>query len=284
VRPLAFVRGDVVVLDKRWYLDVNRFARETPWGHGFMTAYDQRVLSPVGAGLLVLALIVVAGWWSARREPEHMTAVVWSVVGAGIALGLSRVLAEVFARPRPYQAIEHVEVLVRSTGRAFPDDHAALAGAVVCGLLLARRWRLAPLALLAGLLLLFARVYVGADYPSDVAAGAGLGAALELAGWPLVSWVMTPVVSGVAGSQRGRPTAAGQSRGRPARRRALRRTAPRLPDARAMDALRVATEAARQAASASGTRPPGAPVPGAPVGTSSIRTIRQPERTSPKDA
>ncbi|MGH9107288.1 MAG: hypothetical protein ACRDZX_15960, partial [Acidimicrobiales bacterium] len=70
--------GEVVVVDRHWYLEVNKFARSTTWAHSFMGAYFDRVALPVGAGLLVLAALVLLAWWSARRQPERVVAVVWS--------------------------------------------------------------------------------------------------------------------------------------------------------------------------------------------------------------
>ncbi len=146
-------------MDRRWYLDVNRFARTSGWAHGFMKAYYQRLLSPVGAGLLVLALLVVAGWWSARRQPQHMPAMFWAALASLAAFGLSEVLVPVLEKRPPYTVVKGAEVLVaRASGYAFPNPRAALAGAVVLGLLVARRWRLAIAAALAALLLLFAGV------------------------------------------------------------------------------------------------------------------------------
>lgn len=252
-------------MDKRWYLDVNRFARNTAWAHATMTAYVERVLAPIGVGLLVLAALVLAGWWSARREPDRMAAVVWSGVGALVAFGLAEVLAQVLAKPRPYQLLHHVEVLVpRASAHSYalPNGHAAIAGAVLCGLLLAQRWRLAALAFLATLLLLFGGVYVGSDYPSDMAAGAGLGVVVELVLWPLGSWLLGPVVASIAEGALGWVVVSKAAPRRPARLLVLQRHGPtRLPTAKAMDALRVATEAARHAPSA----PP-------PSSATSIRT------------
>ena len=160
-----------------------------------MTGYYDRLVVPVGAGLLFLALLVVVGWWSARRQPEHMAAVIWACLGALAVLGLNQVLVRLLARPRPYNVLSGVEVLVpRVHGYGTPSAHAAIAGAVVCGLMLARRWRLAGLAFLAALLLGFADVYVGADYPSAVAGGAIFGALVVLLLWPLVSWLLVAVV------------------------------------------------------------------------------------------
>jgi membrane-associated phospholipid phosphatase len=233
-------------VDQRWYLDVNQLAKKTPWAHGFMAAYYERLLHPVGAGLLLLALIVVIGWWSARHHPEHEAAVVWTVLGALSAFGLSQVLAQVLARPRPYQALKGVEVLVpRVAGYGLPSGRAAIAGAVVCGLLLAGRWRLALVALPVGLLLLFAGVYVGFDYPSGVAGGAVFGAVVVLVLWPLVSWLLSAVVAWVGTSPFRRLFSARGSLKRPASQWPVERSSQRMPDAKAMEALRAASEAAR---------------------------------------
>lgn len=233
-------------MDQRWYLQVNQFAKTTPWAHGFMTAYYRRLPAPVGVGLLLLALIVVVAWWSARRQPEHEAAVIWTVLGALVALALSQALAQALGRQRPYQVLKGVEVLVpRVAGYGLPDGRAAVAGAVVCGLLLAGRWRLALVALLAGLLLLFAGVYVGLDYPSAVAGGAVFGAVVVLVLWPLVSWALTAVVAWVGTSPFGRVFAVRGSLKRSATPWTTERSSPRMPDAKAMEALRAASEAAR---------------------------------------
>ena len=94
------------------------------------------------------------------------------VAGAHVvSMGVKRVVR----RPRP----AHVEPLVRTTGRhSFPSSHAtsATAAAVAFGVLGARA--LPPLA--AAMCL--SRLVVGVHYPSDVAAGAALGALTARAG------------------------------------------------------------------------------------------------------
>ncbi len=244
-------------MDKRWYLDINRLARTSGWAHGFMKAYYERLLSPVGAGLLVLALLVVAGWWSARHQPQHMAAVVWTALAALVAFGVGEVLlkVQVLAQRSPSAVIKGVEVLVTpAPGYSFPSPRAALAGAVVFGLLVARRWRLSGLAGLAALLLLFAGVYVGVDYPSDVGAGAALGAVVAVLLWPLGSWLLVPVVTRVSSSPFGRFVAARGS-DRPSARLEPDRPV-RLPNAKAMEALRAASEAARHATYTAPPAPP----------------------------
>jgi membrane-associated phospholipid phosphatase len=231
-------------------LDVNRFARTTSWGHGFLAGYYERVLSPVGAGILVLALLLIGGWWSARSHPEHMPAVIWSAIGALAMYGINLVVAKAFVQARPYNAIKGVEVLVpRAANIASPSGHAVVAGAVVCGLLLARCWRLALVALLAGLLLMFAAIYVGAAYPSQVGVGAALGLLVVLVLWPLASRLLLPVVAAIGASPLAIVVVSSGSLKRPPRRAAKQLASPvhtrRMPDAKAMDALRAASEAAR---------------------------------------
>lgn len=88
-----------------------------------------------------------------------------------VSMGVKRVVR----RPRPTQ----VEPLVRTAGRhSFPSSHAtsAAAAAVAFGALGARA--IPPLAVAMCL----SRLVVGVHYPSDVAAGAALGALTARAG------------------------------------------------------------------------------------------------------
>jgi membrane-associated phospholipid phosphatase len=231
-------------------LDVNRFARTTSWGHGFLAGYYERVLSPVGAGIVVLALLLIGGWWSARSHPEHMPAIIWSALAALAMYGINHVVAKSLVQARPYSVIKGVEVLVpRGSSYGLPTGHAVVVGAAVCGLVLARCWRLAAVALLAGLLLLFSEVYVGAAYPSEVGLAAAAGLIVMLVLWPLAARLLLPVVAAVGSSPFTIVVVSSGSLKRPPRRPAKQLAAPvhtrRMPDAKAMDALRAASEAAR---------------------------------------
>ena len=231
-----------------WYLDVNRLARESPWAHGFMAAYAEKAPSPVGVGLLFLAVLVILAWLVARYDPERMAGVAWVGLGVFVALGVQQAVAPVLDEPRPYHVLRHVELLVQASSAPLPDARTAMAGAVVAGLFLARRRWLGSLALLAALLLAFARVYVGADYPADVAAGLGLGAAIELALWPFAAWLLRPPLESLAGSRVGALVSAGHGRQKQVRQSAAPKLGQaRMPNERVMDALRVASEAARHA-------------------------------------
>lgn len=170
-------------INTRWYLEVNRLARQTPWAHEFMAVYSHFL----GLGLLALTLLVA--WWvsrSARRPSRAVAGVLWAAGGTVVAWVVAHfVLKPVVAERRPYLALAHVEVLLaRTHGYSFPSGHATVAGAVIAGLLLARRPVSAGVATLLGLFLCFGRVYTGMHYPFDVLGGLAVGAIVMLVTFP----------------------------------------------------------------------------------------------------
>lgn len=184
-------------MDTSWYLDVNHFARHTGWLHSFMRAYASSI------GVVLLGVAILAGWWLSRRYSSlAVAATVWAAAGTVAAVGLNQPLIHLVSRTRPYYVLKGVEVLVpRAHDFSFPSDHATAAGAVICGLALAGRRAVAVIAAVIGLLLAFARVYVGAHYPGDVAAGLAFGATVVAVLYPLaVRVILEPIVSGLRGT------------------------------------------------------------------------------------
>lgn len=133
------------------------------------------------AGYLGVVWIVLAVGVAIRLRRPVLPAVVltaacvWSVdlitLGAKDAIG----------RQRPFETLPAADPLMKVTfGQSMPSGHAAtgFAGAVVLTYL----WRRgAPFFFLLAVAIAFSRVYVGVHYPSDVLAGAALGAAGGLA-------------------------------------------------------------------------------------------------------
>jgi undecaprenyl-diphosphatase len=76
--------------------------------------------------------------------------------------------------------LPHVlRLLPHAADGSFPSDHAMIAGAFAGGLLMVhRRWGI--LAAVLAVFLAFARVYAGVHYPTDVAAGLLIGAAVAV--------------------------------------------------------------------------------------------------------
>lgn len=180
-------------LDRSWFLHINSFARQTPWLHAVIRAYAQY-------GVVLFASLLVWSWWTARgrRDLTLMTAALWAPVGVLIAVGLNQPLGHWVHEPRPYASLNHVEVLVsRSSDFSFPSDHAVMAGAVAAGVWLVSR-HLGLLTGLAAVLMGFARVYVGAHYPGDVAVGLLFGSAVTLLGYRVLHGRMEPLVISAA--------------------------------------------------------------------------------------
>ena len=136
-------------VDQRLFLDVNRFAARTAWAHG-VAAFLARPWA-----LAILALLVLVAMLRARAaglggsDLDQIAALIWVVVGAGLALAVSLPIVHLVARERPFVAMPSVVVLVpRPTGFSFPNEHAVIAGAVAAGLWLSRSYLIAALATL----------------------------------------------------------------------------------------------------------------------------------------
>jgi membrane-associated phospholipid phosphatase len=154
---------------------INALARETPWLHSVITAYAD-------FGVVVFGVLLVAGWWIARRsgQAERVAAVVCAGAATLLAVGINQPIVNAVHEARPYTVHPGVLVLAtRSTDFSFPSDHAVMAGAAAVGLVFVSR-ALAVLAAVAALVMAFARVYIAAHYPFDVAVGLLLGAGVAL--------------------------------------------------------------------------------------------------------
>jgi membrane-associated phospholipid phosphatase len=167
-------------VDKTLFLDVNHFAKITGWLHGPM--YDYATY-----GIALFALLLVAGYWQARgRGAAAVAAAVWAGAGTALAEAVAQPVNHAVAEARPWQSLPHALILAgHSADFSFPSDHAVMAGAVTAGLLIYSR-RLGLVAAVAAAALCFARVYIGAHYPQDVAAGLLLGAAVVVIGYLVV--------------------------------------------------------------------------------------------------
>jgi undecaprenyl-diphosphatase len=122
----------------------------------------------------VVALWFVLGWW--HKRPKAMGGAVTALLASGAALAVNSIISQFWSRPRPF--ITHAGtvhlLLAHSADASFPSDHAAAAFAI-SGVLFAFHRRLGALALLFSVLVMYARVYVGDHYPTDVLAGMLIG-------------------------------------------------------------------------------------------------------------
>jgi membrane-associated phospholipid phosphatase len=172
-------------LDDRLFADVNALTRHTGWLHGAVLGY-------AGYGVVLFAVLLLAGVLFRRAAADRVLAAAgWAPLAVLLAVGLNQPLVSAFAEARPYTAHPGLLVLAsRSSDFSFPSDHAVMAGAAAAGLWLVSR-ALGVLATVAALVMAFARVYIGAHYPWDVAAGLLFGALVALFGWVLLRTPLT---------------------------------------------------------------------------------------------
>ena len=158
-------------MDYELFRAINGFA-------GRNHALDQLMIVTAVYSPAVYALALVGLWltWQHRNQRGALLA----GLSALVALGLGQLVGMGFPRERPFLAHKVAQLISHSVDTSFPSDHTTLAFAVAVAV-----WRFnrrAGIALLLfGLVLAFARVFVGAHYPGDVAGGAVLGAITSVA-------------------------------------------------------------------------------------------------------
>ena len=182
---------DASNIDGSWYVDMTRFARDTPWLNTPMTVY-----SGIGVGLFV-AFMVIAWWIARRRDAASMASALAVPVAAIVAYVVNDGVKLLFGEHRPCDRFPHAFLLEKCPpidDYSFPSNHTVVVFAMAVALLLVSR-ALGIWALVAATIMGVSRVYVGAHYPHDVAAGMVVGLLVGYGTAVLLRRYATPLVA-----------------------------------------------------------------------------------------
>jgi undecaprenyl-diphosphatase len=170
VQPAVTLAFDGSGIDGSLFTAVTDFARDTKWLNTPLDLWTN-------AGLAVFAVLMLIGWWNARRRDDRtMTLALAVPVAVMVAFAVAEVVKKIVAEVRPCYSLPHdyfVSACPAHTDYAFPSGHTTVATATVAALWLLDR-RLAAIAAPFALFEAFTRVYLGDHYPHDVIGAAFL--------------------------------------------------------------------------------------------------------------
>ncbi|MET8131442.1 MULTISPECIES: phosphatase PAP2 family protein [unclassified Streptomyces] len=134
-------------------------------------------------GLGLFAVLMVLGWWRARRESPRaalaaLAVPVVVVVAYGVDLGVKLLVRE--DRPCQSLRVATLEACPAPGDWSFPSNHAAIAAAAAVALFFVSRL-LGSVAIVAAGAMAASRVWIGVHYPHDVAAGVLVGTLVAMA-------------------------------------------------------------------------------------------------------
>ncbi|MDX3746500.1 phosphatase PAP2 family protein [Streptomyces sp. AK08-02] len=158
------------------YTDVVNLALRSPsWLDDAVSAWSTY-------GLALFGVLMLFGWWRARREGAVASVMALAVplvvvVAFGVDAGLKLLVRE--DRPCRSLHVSTLEACPAPGDWSFPSNHAAIAAAAAVALLFVSR-RLGRVAVVAACAMALSRVWVGVHYPHDVVAGVVVGAVVSL--------------------------------------------------------------------------------------------------------
>jgi undecaprenyl-diphosphatase len=151
--------------------------------------------------LEIYAMMFIMAWFSMpKREFEQRHGLILSGIAGIAALVINVIIAHIYPRSRPFTVLPHgdyTQLIPHAADSSFPSDHSSGSWAFAAG-----SWNRTPrwtqiVFTVVALVVMFARVYVGVHWPTDVLASvvvgivAGRGIALASpAIRPLSKWLV----------------------------------------------------------------------------------------------
>ena len=162
-------------MDYRLYHAINQFVADHSWlGRGLNTIETWAVP--------VIAVATFALWLLARPggDRKWKLASASALASGALALLINQGIAQFWHRARPFAAHPSAHVWgSRSHDPSFPSDHASAAFGIAFAVLLFDQLA-GGLFLIAAVIVGVGRVFIGAHYPADIAAGCLVGLASAL--------------------------------------------------------------------------------------------------------
>ena len=147
--------------------------------------------------IYLVPLTMVIGWYrgdqTARRELLQM------LLAALIALGFAQIVTHVWPQPRPFALHLGTQYLDHGSDPGLPSDHVTVFWSLALAALATRRFAVWGFPLLAiGLLVGWARVYLGVHFPFDILgalpvalAGTVVAHGLKMPAAPVFAWILS---------------------------------------------------------------------------------------------
>lgn len=136
---------------------------------------DQLMILISVAGVPLLVSAVALQWWQGDGRPHTRHVLLAAGFSFLLGLALNQLLLLFVHRTRPYDSgVTHL-LIERSADFSFPSDHATATFAVAFTFLIHGMPRRGTLFLIAAMLTIFSRIYIGTHYATDVLGGAETG-------------------------------------------------------------------------------------------------------------
>jgi undecaprenyl-diphosphatase len=163
-------------MDFRWLTGLNDAAARHRWLEQLF-----HLVAVDGVLVFAVALVVLSMGTGRFASVRGRRASATAAASAGLALLVAQVIGHLWDRARPYEAHAGAVKLFLSPSPdpSFPSDHATGAFAIAVAVLLYHR-RVGALLVALAVAVCVSRVGLGTHYPSDVTAGAALGALTAL--------------------------------------------------------------------------------------------------------
>ncbi len=148
------------------------------------TAAWRLLLATVVAEGLIYLLPLGMAWAWIRGNRGLRLDLLQALAVVLLALLLGQLVAALWPQPRPFMLHLGTQYLAHAADSGLPSEHVTVFWSLALALLASRRLAVWALPLLAaGLLVGFARVYLGVHFPFDVLAAAPVAAVAATAGW-----------------------------------------------------------------------------------------------------